>query len=128
MKSPLPAYLWFAENPSAAAYFNEYMMHRRRGMASWLDVFPVEEELRGWGAANPIFVDIGGNVGHQCAELMAKHPQLPGKFFLQDLAHPISQALNTPGVVTMVHDAFQPQPIQGDTHCTANFWNPLTIV
>ena len=97
-------------------------------MASWLDVFPVEEELRGWDAGYPAFVDIGGNVGHQCAELMIKYPQLPGKIFLQDLAHPISQALSTPGVVNIVHDAFQPQPIKGDTHWAADTWRSLTIV
>lgn len=112
-KSPLPAFLWFAENPQAGAWFNDYMIHRRKGMATWLDVYPLEREVKGWDVGKTVFVDIGGNVGHQCAALKARYPDLPGKVVLQDLPHPISQALDTPGVQNMVHDAFEVQPIQG---------------
>ena len=112
-KSSLPAFLWFAENPKAGAYFNEYMSYRRKGMANWLDVYPVEQETKGWNPTDAVFVDIGGNIGHQCAELKAKYPDLPGKVVLQDLPQPINQALQTPGVLNMIYDAFDPQPVKG---------------
>ncbi|KAI4287906.1 MAG: hypothetical protein L6R35_002829 [Caloplaca aegaea] len=112
-KSPLPAFLWFAENPQAGAFFNEYMLHRRKGMATWIDVYPLEDETKGWDSEKAVFVDIGGNLGHQCAELKKKYPHLPGKVILQDLDYPISRALDIPGVQKMVHDAFEPQPVKG---------------
>lgn len=112
-KTDKPAFMWFAEHPKNASYFNDYMLHRRKGMPTWLDVYPVEEETKGWSSDAPVFIDIGGNIGHQCAELRSKYPQLPGQIILQDLPQPISQALSTPGVVNMVHDAFQPEPVKG---------------
>ena len=112
-KTDEPVFAWFTKHPQNASYFNDYMMHRRQGMATWLDVYPVEKETKGWDPEAPIFVDIGGNIGHQCAELKAKYPKLPGQVILQDLPQPISQALQTPGVKNMVHDAFQPEPVKG---------------
>ena len=112
-KTDKSAFMWFAENPKNAGYFNDYMLHRRKGMTTWLDVYPVENETRGWKSDAPVFVDIGGNIGHSCAELRSKYPKLPGQIILQDLPQPISQALSTPGVENMVHDVFQPEPIKG---------------
>ena len=112
-KDPKPTFAWFAEHPQHAGHFNDYMMHRRQGMATWLDVYPIEKETKGWNPDAPVFVDIGGNIGHQCAELKSKYPKIPGQVILQDLPQPISQALSTPGVKNMVHDAFKPEPING---------------
>ena len=112
-KTDKPPFMWFAEHPKNAGYFNDYMLHRHKGMATWLNVYPVEEETRSRKPDVPVFVDIGGNIGHQCAELGSNYPQLPGQVVLQDLPQPISQALSTPGVVNMVHDAFQAEPIKG---------------
>ncbi|KAL2050995.1 hypothetical protein ABVK25_008741 [Lepraria finkii] len=112
-KSSKPPFAWLAENPQHARYFNDYMMHRRQGMVTWLDVYPIEKETKGWSSEAPVFVDIGGNIGHQCAELKSKYPKLPGQVILQDLPQPISQALSTPGVKNMVHDAFEPEPVKG---------------
>lgn len=112
-KSSKPPFAWFVEHPQHASHFNDYMMHRRQGMVTWLDVYPIEKETKGWSSEAPVFVDIGGNIGHQCAELKSKYPKLPGQVILQDLPQPISQALSTPGVKTMVHDAFEPEPVKG---------------
>ena len=112
-KSPEPAFLWFANHPENAAHFNNYMLHRRQGQPTWLDVYPIERETKGWSQEAPVFVDVGGNLGHQCAALKSKYPNLPGQVILQDLPNPISQALSTPGVENMTHDAFKPQPVKG---------------
>ena len=111
-KTDKSAFMWFAEHPKNAGYFNDYMLHRRKEMATWLDVYPVENETRGWKSDAPVFVDIGGNIGHSCAELRSRYPELPGQIILQDLLHSINQALSTPGVENMVHDIFQPELIK----------------
>ena len=112
-KSPLPAFLWFMGNPKAAGNFNEYMLHRRKDQAICWDVFPAEKETRGWSPDATVLVDIGGNIGHQCAEFKSKFPKVPGRVVLQDLPGPIEMALSTPGVENMAHDMFKPQPIKG---------------
>lgn len=89
------------------------MAARRKGMPTWLSVYPVEQYTEAWKPETPVYVDIGGGIGHQCAEFKAKYPNLPGRVILQDLPYSIENALSTPGVENMVHDFFQPQPIRG---------------
>lgn len=94
------------------------MASRRDASSTWLSVYPILEETQGWNPELPVFIDMGGGIGHQCAELKAKYPQLPGRVILQELPHCINDALPTPGVENIVHDIFQPQPVQG--MCTIN--------
>jgi hypothetical protein len=53
-----------------------------------------------------VFVDIEGNIGHQCAGIKAAHPKL------QDLPETI-QAPPIEGVRFMALDFFTPQPVIG---------------
>ena len=112
-KSSLPAFLWFIENQKAASNFMEYMLHRRKDQATGWTYYPVEKETQGWSPDATVLVDIGGYIGHQCAEFKKKFPKVPGHVILQDLSGPIARALSTPGVENMVHDMFKPQPIKG---------------
>lgn len=89
------------------------MALRREPDVSWLTSYPVNEEAKDWDASKAVFVNIGGGVGHQCAQFKNKCPKVPGRVILQDLPHSIEQALPTPGVENMVQDFFEPQPIQG---------------
>ncbi|RYP66868.1 hypothetical protein DL769_005900 [Monosporascus sp. CRB-8-3] len=106
-------FTWFGEHPENMAYFNDYMASRRRPELSWLSVYPVKEEANGWSVDQPLYVNIGGNIGHQCAEFKEKYPDIPGRVILQDLPHSIAAALPTPGVENMVHNFFEPQPVKG---------------
>lgn len=115
-KTPLPAFLWFMEHPQAAGYFNEFMLHRRKDQVICWDVYPVEQETQGWKSDATVLVDIGGNIGHQCAEFKKKYPTVPGHVVLQDLPGPIGMALSTPGVENVAHDMFKPQPVKGTIH------------
>ena len=118
-----PAFMYMAEHPQTAAYFNQYMAHRRKGMPEWLSVFPFEEETKLRDPSGVLFVDMGGNIGHQCAEVKAKYPNLLGRVVLQDLPHAIGMALQTPGVENTIHDIFTPQPVKGILHCsTSKTW------
>lgn len=101
--------------PERLEHFNRYMALRRAGThrSSWLDVYPISEVGENWDSNRPLYVNIGGGVGHQCAEFRARFPNLPGRVILQDMPHTIAKALQTPGVENMPHDLFEPQPIRG---------------
>lgn len=107
-------YQYMVENPEQLRHFNKYMALRRQAELSWLTVYPVREE-----AANltdperALYVNIGGGIGHQCAQFRDKYPDLPGRVILQDLPGTVAQALSTPEVENLAHDFFQPQPIKG---------------
>ncbi|KAK8087647.1 hypothetical protein PG997_002608 [Apiospora hydei] len=111
----LSSFQWFGENPKHLAYFNEYMASRRQPETSWLSVYPVAQEVKGWDAKDgkqALYVNVGGGIGHQCKQFREWYPNLPGRVILQDLPHSIEKSLSTPGVENMVHDFFQPQPIK----------------
>lgn len=90
------------------------MAFRRVPELSWLSVYPVAKQAEGCTADRALYVNIGGGIGHQCAEFKNKFPDLPGRVILQDMPHSIENALPTPGVENIVHDFFQPQPIKGE--------------
>lgn len=83
---------------------------------SFLDAFPHSRLLTPITDSNknvPLFVDIGGGIGHQCHELITRLPQIRRPIVLEDLAAAITHALPTPGVENRVYDFFTPQPIKG---------------
>lgn len=106
---------WFVGQPELLGHFNNYMaLHRKQTEGiSWLSVYPVEAEAAGKPADQPLYVDIGGGIGHQCKQFKEKFPNLPGRVVLQDLPHSIARAFPTPGVENMAHDFFTPQPVLG---------------
>lgn len=112
-KTQLPAFKWYEQRPEAFAYFNEYMASRSEGKPTWLSVYPVLEETKGWNSKAPVFIDIGGGVGHQCVELKKMYPKIPGRVILLDLSQPIDEARPAPDVERYVHDFFEPQPFRG---------------
>lgn len=106
-------FAWFTDNPENLKHFNEYMANRRTSEVSWLSVYPVKEETKNWDASKPVYVNIGGGIGHQCAQFKEKFPDVPGRVILEDLPHSIEKALSTPGVENIAHNFFEPQPIKG---------------
>lgn len=110
------AFDWLRRNPKKLEIFQKFMSIRRQGVQeTWLSIYPVEEETKGWSPDMPVFVNIGGNVGKQNAEFKDKYPRVPGRVILQDLAENIEKAIQTPGVENMVYNFFTPQPVHG-TH------------
>ncbi|KAI0543632.1 S-adenosyl-L-methionine-dependent methyltransferase [Xylaria curta] len=113
--TPLDAFSWFSEQPDHLAYFNDFMALRRQPETSWLSVYPVREKIKGSNPDRPVYVNIGGGIGHQCVQFKNAFPDIPGRVILQDLPHTISQALSHPEVENMACDFYQPQPITGAT-------------
>lgn len=104
---------WHWKQPEFLQHFNDYMVVNRNPNVSWLSVYPVEAEMKDWDPAAPVYVDIGGGVGHQCAQMKDRFPHTPGRVILQDLPHSIEKALDTPGVEKMAYNFFEPQPVKG---------------
>lgn len=101
------------KHPEDFGFFNQWMATQRVGMPTWLDVYPVAKETKDWDPERPLFVDVGGGVGHQCVALKKKFPETKGRVVLQDIPNVLEQAMKYPGVESMVHDIFTPQPIKG---------------
>lgn len=76
-------------------------------------MYPVVEETEGWNPKAPVFVDIGGGIGHQCVEFRKKYPKVPGRVILLDLSQPIDDARPAADVERHVYDFFEPQPFRG---------------
>ncbi|KAI0111777.1 S-adenosyl-L-methionine-dependent methyltransferase [Daldinia grandis] len=112
-RTTLDPFSWFAQNPTYLADFHAYHALRRQPDATWLSVYPIETEAAGWPANQPLYVNVGGGVGHQCAQFKEKHPNLGGRVILQDLPHSVAEALPTPGVENIAHNMFEPQPVIG---------------
>jgi len=113
--TPDPAFIWVQTRPENLAYFNQWMAAQREGMPVWLDVFPIEAEVKTLNSkqSSPLFVDIGGGLGHQAIAFKEKFPNLAGRVILQDIPATLEHAISHPGVEVMVQDFFNPQAIQG---------------
>lgn len=85
------------------------------GLPTWLDIYPILEQCKSFPKERPLFVDVGGGIGHQCVALLHEYPQLnePGRIILQDLAPTIAQTIPMKNVKVMEHDFFTPQVIKG---------------
>ena len=107
---------WFPKHPELLNNFNLWMTGQRDGRANWLDFFPFDQRVaKGFksGDGAVMLIDVGGARGHEIEAIKKKHPNLPGRFLLQDLPDTIEQALPVPGMEAVVHDFFTEQPIKG---------------
>ncbi|KAK6863634.1 hypothetical protein PG995_000162 [Apiospora arundinis] len=109
-----PTFQFMLKVPNAMEDFHTYMALRREADLSWLSVYPVEKEAAGLtDPERPLYVNVGGGIGHQCAQFRQQYPDIPGRVILQDLPDTVARALPTPGVENMAHDFFEEQPVKG---------------
>lgn len=114
-KTSQTAFQFLFLHPRQLEDFNAFMTHQRMGSKSFLDVYPLQEEVANapLESTRALFVDIGGGVRHICDALKQQYPDIPGRVIVQDLPETITQAPSRPGVEAMAHDYFTPQPIKG---------------
>lgn len=112
-----PAWQWFGKHPKEAHNFGLFMGAQRYGQRTWRDEFRVMRYLEGVDAKDVVFVDVGGNYGHQSAALKNKFPELTGKIVVQDLEAVIEKvdqtAVRESGIELMSHDLFHGTACQG---------------
>lgn len=105
---------WALAVPSRFDNFLQWMMANREGQKIFLDIYPFEKELcYKLKPETPLFVDVGGGIGHMCLALKQKLPHTPGRVINQDLPPAIAQAIPFAGVEHTVHDFMTEQPIKG---------------
>lgn len=109
----LPVFEWMTQHPEMVAQMTQYMAATNSEKPSPFDVYPFPSECEHLGEDRVLFVDVGGNVGHQCVSLREKCPQLKGRVVLQDLKAVVQHAKVLSSIEVMEHDFFDPQPVQG---------------
>lgn len=121
-----PVFDFLSKNPKFLNVFNSYMTSQRQGRQSWLEFFPLKQELVA-GFSNEenavMLVDVGGGYGHEIQEIKKRYPDLPGRMILQDLPDTINQITAAPNTEAMAYNFFTPQLIRGmrDTCSGTNF-------
>ena len=93
------------------------MYAQRSSMKNCFTFLPIDEETKGWLVEKPVFVDVGGGTGQQCAAIKEKFPELPGKVILQDLPAVVAEAKLPEGIEAQAYAFFTEQPVKGKS-CT----------
>lgn len=115
-----------SQGPELIKTFGLWMEAHKAGLPTWLDVVPFRQICTNKNPETPIFVDVGGSMGHQCAALKAKYPDIPGRIIYQDLPPVIEHGLRIPGVESMAYDFYQQQPIKGKSNLYYRVFTKLT--
>ncbi|KAL4794686.1 S-adenosyl-L-methionine-dependent methyltransferase [Aspergillus venezuelensis] len=113
---PGDLYAYLAENPREGASFNSIMSGVAATLPSWFDMLPVHERIlegADTDPTSPLFVDIGGNVGHDTERFRQVYPDLASRLYLEDRENVVSRATCAAPVNKVAHDFFKPQPIAG---------------
>ncbi|KAL8801694.1 MAG: hypothetical protein Q9182_004288 [Xanthomendoza sp. 2 TL-2023] len=108
---------WFPKNPVAHRELMLWMTGQREGRGTWLGFFPFAERVvNGFRKDVPdavMLVDIGGGIGHEIRAVKDYHPDVPGRFILQDTRETLEEARAFTGMETMEYDFFTKQPVIG---------------
>ena len=108
----------FAKDAQKKRWFDDYMTGKRSGLKiPWHEVYPAASELFK-DPHEPIdvaVVDVGGGQGRHVKSFRKAHPELPGRFVLQDLPETIEafDKSSADGVEAMPHNFFDEQPLKG---------------
>lgn len=106
-------YLWVQTKPEIAKYFFP-LLSAHVGPVIWEQVVPLDEILKDADKDAPLFVDLGGGKGAQCASFRkAIERRFSGRVINQDLSGTISDAPKPDGVEMMVQDVYEEQQIKG---------------
>ncbi|KAF2030729.1 S-adenosyl-L-methionine-dependent methyltransferase [Setomelanomma holmii] len=92
--------------------FNKTMeMQKSKDEAELVRSYPAVDRLKQDDPERVLFVDVGGNVGHQVKNFGEKYSSLPGKLVLEDLPQVVDKAVDLPPSIAKIgHDFFTPQP------------------
>lgn len=106
----LEPYPWLKQHPDVLTDFQAAMrLNRDR---NGVDVMPLDSSVTS-GHTGVVFLDIGGNTGHQAAEVVARYPELAGRVMVQDRGEVVNTAPAIKGIQWMEHDFFNVQPVKG---------------
>lgn len=109
--TPLHMFQYLPQDPKRLQSLQQTMTIQPRGQP-WFTAFPFKQEVASF-SGDTVFVDIGAGFGHQSAALLAAHPELRGKIFVEDLKETLDTTPPLPeGIQSVAHDFFTEQPIK----------------
>ncbi|KAJ8131044.1 hypothetical protein O1611_g2585 [Lasiodiplodia mahajangana] len=113
----LPIFEWLTvpKNKDIWDNANTFFEGDRGSRPSWLTWFPAKEKFfpEGHQHDTPLLVDVAGGRGHDLMEFLAKYPDEPGPFVLQDQEPVLESALSlSPKVEKRAFDLFQDPPVK----------------
>lgn len=107
---------FFERNEEHRQAFNDYMAARRQGSQSqWFEIYPAAErlaEMPSLHEAQVLVCDVGGGQGHELVKLLERHPDLSGRFVLEDLPSTFEGLVLPARIEKLAHDFSQPQPVK----------------
>lgn len=114
-KTQMPAFEWARKTPKIFNDFNFRMPSFRESKKIFLDFYPFEEKhCKGVRPEDILFVDVGGDLGQDCAAFKHRLSHVPGRVINQDQAAVIKKAWKYDGVEHENHDFMKDQPLQGN--------------
>ena len=111
-----PIYDIWASRPGVIENFSTFMTGVRAGRPSWLEWFPLQQELFEGATSEsnaPFMVDIAGGRGQDLKAFRQRFPGSPYRLILQDLQHVVKDNGTLDGIEQMAYDFFDSQPIHG---------------
>lgn len=109
----LPFFVYLQRDPEAIQYF-QASLAAFESPVSWTTAVPLIEKLQGADQNAPLFVDIGGGHGSQCAafrKAIAGH--FSGRVINQDLPETLASAPKNEGIEMMSQNFYEKNQIQG---------------
>ncbi|RAK99542.1 O-methyltransferase [Aspergillus ibericus CBS 121593] len=115
-KTDMALWDWVLTKPGYVDATNTFMEADRGSRPSWLEWFPVQEQIiDGFSESESdvLIVDVAGGRGHDLAALQSKFSGAPGRLILEDLPHVVAEATQHSKIEHLAFDLFKPQPVQG---------------
>lgn len=101
------------ERPILKKAFHDFMEVQLASLPDFLTAFQFDKYVGQSTPETPIFVDVGGGIGHQAELIRKKYPHLQGRVILQDRPDVLAKAEAGDNVETMAYDYLTPQPVKG---------------
>ncbi|KIV83086.1 hypothetical protein PV11_05144 [Exophiala sideris] len=113
-KTDVGAFQWLTQHPKNFGALQIVMTALQS--ADWLNTLDFLSQAASevvQASEKPFFVDVGGGHGHQCKQLLEKHPRLHGSIVLQDLPQAVDKLPPIEGVQVMAQNFFEKQSVLG---------------
>ncbi|KAF6784600.1 o-methyltransferase [Colletotrichum sojae] len=106
--------LWsfMKENPVMAEHFNMVQKNSTIKEPSWMSMYPHQKMVAEADPSLPLFVDVGGGIGHDLMRLHDAYPETASRLYLADLPEVIAQNIVPDSIKKVDYDFFTPQPIK----------------
>ena len=100
----LPAFEWTMAQPYLTSLLMKFLSHQHRSYEFWSRDIDVRGLCKGSTVETPLFVDIGGGIGHQCVEFKKRYTDIPRRVILQDQPFVVENSNSCGGVEKMAFD------------------------